>query len=82
MRATMEGRKEGYTVKNATDVLQVVNFIPARCNLSTRSLKKLVNFIALQGICQNQACCNLPVADLFYNRLTITSFDNPSETRH
>ena len=42
-----------YTAKNATDLWQVVNFLPGCCNLST-TRKKLVNFIKLQQACLKQ----------------------------
>ena len=42
-----------YTARNATDLLQVVDLLPACCKLSTS-----------YQVCENQTCCNLIFADL------------------
>ena len=76
-----------YGVKNATDLSQIVNFTGCY-NLST-SCNQLVNFIKLQQVYKNQACCTchfqtrykLSFSDLLKQlaaSLWITSLDNKS----
>ena len=66
-----------YTVKNATDLLQVVNFTDF-----LQLVNKLLwtcQFIKLQQICTNQACYNLSFADL--SQLIKTTCSKPVDDK-
>ena len=59
----MDYWSENYTAKNATDLFAPLSILPACCKQSA-SCNKLVSFIKLQQVCQNQACCDLSYIDL------------------
>ncbi len=53
-----------YTAKNATDLMQVVDFTDLMQFANKLLITKPVDFIKLHQVCEHQTCCNLIFADL------------------